>query len=188
MAKWSFQVPTYQPAAVADGANFTAAGYLAIQGGSATQSINVIEVFLGGQSTSSNAMYMQLARDSTAGATITALAASNSNGPLNTATAALAAPQSAFVAATTEPQRSNSTSLARLNFSFNAFGGIVRWVAAPGEEWQILGSTATAGETSLSNFTGGATGTLSSHIIYEPFAIALCAITSVLTLLAGLFC
>jgi hypothetical protein len=169
MAKWSFQVPTYSPAGVSDATLMTNANFMAIQGGAATQSMNVIEIMLGGQSTSSNAMFMQFARDSSVAQTPTALAGPNSNGPLNTATAALAAPQVAFVAATTNPLRSAATSAARLNLSFNAFGGIVRWVAAPGEEWQILGVAVTAGESSLSNYAGGATGALSSHIIYEPF-------------------
>lgn len=169
MAKWSFQNPTWSPAATANAATFAAGNCIGIVGGSATQSINVIEIMLGGQSTASNAMFMMFARDSTLAATPTALAAPVSAGPLNTATAALAAPPVPFSAATTLGQRSNATTVATLNLSFNSFGGIVRWVAAPGEEWQIYGTGTTTGESSLSNYTGGATGTLSSHIIFEPF-------------------
>jgi hypothetical protein len=170
MAKWSFQVPTWTPANTADGTAIANNSYMAIQGGSATQSILVIELMIGGQSTSSNALYMQFARDSTLASAPSAIAAPVSNGPMNTATAPLAAAQTVYVAATTGPQRSNSTSLARLNLSFNAFGGIVRWVAAPGEEWQILGNAATAGESTLSNYAGGANGAaISAHIVYEPY-------------------
>lgn len=169
MAKRIFQAPNYTPTATADATNFGAGTFQALQGGSSTQQINVIEIMIGGLAGSSSPTIMQFARDSTVGASITALAAPNSDGPTNPATAALSAPPAAFVAATTEPQRSNSTSLARLNFSLNAFGGIIRWVAAPGEEWGILGNTASNGESSLSAFTGGTVGAISSHIVYEPF-------------------
>jgi ABC-type molybdenum transport system ATPase subunit/photorepair protein PhrA len=50
----------------------------------------------------------------------------------------------------------------------NAFGGIKRWVAAPGAEWWILGNAASGGESLLSAFTGGTVGAISSHIEYEP--------------------
>ena len=53
--------------------------------------------------------------------------------------------------------------------SFNAFGGLIRWVYAPGEEVGLLGSAATAGEISLSAFTGGTPGLVGSHMIIEPF-------------------
>ncbi len=67
--------------------------------------------------------------------------------------------------ATTDPQRSSTLKL--LNIGFNAFGGIYRWVAAPGEEISIVGNTASLGEVSLSAFTGGTPGAMGSHIIYE---------------------
>jgi hypothetical protein len=56
-----------------------------------------------------------------------------------------------------------------LNLSFNAFGGIVRWVAAPGQEIGMLGNTASLGEISLSAYTGGTPGLMGSHFILEPF-------------------
>ena len=87
---------------------------------------------------------------------------------LDAATAALAAPPSTFnKAATNKPQRS-ATLGGLLNLSFNAFGGIVRWVAAPGEEISMVGNTASLGEVSLSAFTGGTAGLLGAHMIYEP--------------------
>lgn len=167
MAKFSFQVGTWTPTAVADAANFTDGGYVALIGGSSTQLTRILEVYMGGQATSSSPCIMTLARDSTAGATITALASPNSCGPLHPSTAALAAPVVGFVASTTKPQRSNSTSLGRLNLSFNAFGGVVRWVAPPGSEMVMLGNAASLGELSLSAFTGGTPGLMGSHIIFE---------------------
>ena len=162
MAKWSGNVPTWTPVAVADTVNFTDAGHMTLQGGSTTQVNKILEVFMGGQATSSAPCIMLLARDSTVGATLSVgrLAA------LDPATAALAAPPVIFNTATTKPQRSATLSL--LNLSFNAFGGIVRWVAAPGEEIGMLGNTASFGEVSLSAFTGGTPGLMGAHVVFEP--------------------
>jgi hypothetical protein len=162
MARWSANVPTWTPVAVADTANFTDAGHMSIQGGTSTQRSNILEVFMGGQATASAPSIMLLARDSTVGATLSVgrLAA------LDPATAALGTNPVVFNTATTKPQRSATLSL--LNLSFNAFGGLVRWVAAAGEEIGMLGNTASFGEISLSAFTGGTPGLMGSHIIFEP--------------------
>lgn len=165
MAKRSFKVATWTPVAVADAANFTDNGYMALQGGSATQRTAVSEVYMGGQATVSSPTIMILGLDSTVGATLTALGTGQSDSGLDPATAALAAPVVPFTATTTKPQRSATKSL--LNLSFNAFGGIVRWVAYPGEEVWMLGTAVNAGEMSLSCYTGGTPGLLGSHIVYE---------------------
>jgi hypothetical protein len=163
MARWSFQYRTWTPTAVADTANFTAP-FMAMQGGSGTQRMNLWEVFMGGQAGASSPSIMVVARDSTVGATLT------NNGTfvaLDPATAALAAAPAPFSTSTTLPQRSSTLYL--LNLSFNAFGGIVRWVYAPGEEVGMLGNTASNGELSLTAFTGGTPGLMGSHMIFEPF-------------------
>lgn len=168
MARWSILNKNFTPVAVADAAAFTDNGYLALQGGSGTQRSNILEVMMGGQATSSAPTLMELARDSTVAATAIT-AGTNGRGPvaLDPASAALAAPPLAVGASTTKPQRSATLSL--LELAFNAFGGIVRWVAAPGEEIGVLGNTASLGEVSLSAFTGGTPGAMSAHIVFEPF-------------------
>ena len=168
MAKRIFQVPTFTPTAQADAAALTSGTYMALKGGSGTQKINVIEIMASGQAGSSSPTLLQFARASTIETTPTALSAPASDGPMDPATAALAAPPVAFTAAATGPQRSASTSDARLNVQVNAFGGILRWVSAPGEEWGILGNTAQFGESILSAFTGGTVGAIGAHIVYEP--------------------
>jgi hypothetical protein len=65
MARRSFKSSTWTPVAVADTANFTANGYMAIQGGSATQRIDIWEVFMGGQAASAAPSIMLVSRDST---------------------------------------------------------------------------------------------------------------------------
>lgn len=168
MANYAFTVGTFTPVAVADAANFTDAGYMGLMGGSTTQRVKIKEIYMGGQAGASSPTIMLLARDSTVQATPTALATPNSAGPVDPSVAALAAPAVAFVASTTKPQRSNSTTLMKINFSFNAFGGLVRKEWAPGEEPQILGNTASLGEMSLSAFTGGTPGLMGASITYEP--------------------
>lgn len=165
MARWTGGLNNFTPVAVADTTSFTNSGYLALQGGSSTQRINVLEVYMGGLASSSAPAQMIFARDSTVGAT----SLTGAIGPvsLDGASAALAAPPVVFTSSTTKPQRSATLQL--LMLGFNAFGGIVRWVAAPGEELGLLGNTASLGEMSLSSASTGTPGLMNSHFIFEPF-------------------
>lgn len=167
MAKRIVSVTTITPTATADTTNLVDATYpFLLQGGTTTQRANIYEIYLGGQAGSSTPTFMILSRDTT-------IAVTNSNGtgqtdaPLDASTAALAAPALVGNTNTTKPQRSATAHL--LNLSFNAFGGIVRWVAAPGEEISVIGNTQPLGEVSLSAFTGGTAGAMGAHMIYEPF-------------------
>jgi len=167
MAKRIVSITTQTPTATADTTNLVDATFpFLIQGGTSTQRSNILEVYLGGQAGASSPTFMLLSRDST-------IAVTNSNGTgqtdasLDASTAALAAAALTGNTNTTKPQRSSTLHL--LNLSFNAFGGIVRWVAAPGEEISVIGNTASLGEISLSAFTGGTAGLLGAHMIYESF-------------------
>lgn len=167
MANWTFKVSTFTPVVVADATNFTDAGHLSLQGGSSTQRIKIKEIYMGGQEPStSSPCIMLLSRDSTVGATLTSLSTGNSNSAQDPATAALAAPTVGFVASTTKPQRSATLSLA--NLSFNALGGIVRYRLPIGDEFIVLGNTASFGEVSLSAYTGSTVAPMGAHIMYEP--------------------
>jgi len=167
MAKWSESWSNWTPVAVLDTVNYTDLGYLGLMGGSTTQRIDIYEVEISGQAAASAPTAMVLARDSIVQATPTAFtAAGQSNGPLDPATAALAAPQVTFAASTTKPQR--AATLAKLQLGLNAFGGIIRWNASPGSEFKLLGNAANAGEAALGLYAGTA-GLLSSHILYETF-------------------
>jgi hypothetical protein len=169
MARRSFSAASYTPTATADTATTLANGtYQAIGASGATSRLNIKEIWIGGQATASAVNIMQFARDHVLGATLTALAAPNSDGPLDTATAALAAVPLTYVAATTPPQRSILTTAPRLSLSMNAWGGAAVWHAGPGEEWGITGVTVDVSESSLSAYTGGNVGLIGSHIIYEP--------------------
>jgi hypothetical protein len=139
---------------------------MGLMGGSTTQRIGISEIYLGGQAGSSAPCIMIVSRDSTVQATPTALSTGESDAALDPATAALAAPPVAFTASTTKPQR--SATLGLLNLSFNANGGVIRWVAPDRDSYLwLLGNTASFGEISLSAYTGGTPGLMGAHIIHE---------------------
>jgi len=165
MAKRSLACRTYTPTAVADTAAITAdVNGGIIQGGAATQRNKISEIMLGGQAGASAPTIMVAGMNSTAATSIVLGIAEDA--PLDSATAALAAPAAVGTGFTIAPQRS-ATLGHILQLSFNAFGGIVRWLAAPGEEIGMVGLAVDTGSFSLSAFTGGTPGLMSSHIIYE---------------------
>lgn len=168
MAKRIFSAVNWTPTATADAAALANGTYQALKGGSAIQILCVLEIMVSGFAGASSPTILQMARSGTIETTPTALSAPNSDGPAHPSTAALAAPPVSLVAAAAGPQRSSATSDARLDMGLNAFGGIKRWVAAPGAEWWILGNVASGGESILSAFSGGTVGAISSHIEYEP--------------------
>jgi hypothetical protein len=168
MAKRTFSHLNWTPGATADGSTL-AAGFMALKGGSGTQKIDILEVMFQGMAGASAPTPLILAYDSTIGVTPTALATPDADGPNDPATAALAAPPVSYVAASTNPTRSNSTSSPKFVVGANAFGGVVRWNASPTQQASLLGNTASLGELSLSCFTGGTPGLIQSHIMYEPY-------------------
>ena len=168
MAKWVFSSWNYTPVATADNATIVAP-YLDIRGGSATQTIDFLEVKLDGLAGASAPTPMSLARVTSIASGIAAVASPAAVGPLHPATAALAAPWTAFTSAATGPSRSNATSDAKLDMGLNSFGGIVRWNAAPTQQWTLLGNTSQFGETVLSCQNAGTPGALNTHIMFEPY-------------------
>jgi hypothetical protein len=175
MAKRIFQATGYLATATSDSATGLANGtFQAIRGATATQKVDILEVLISGLATASNVSVMQLARSGLLGASTSALARPNTDGPEDASTAALLSPVLTYVAVSAgavSPARSSATTDARLNLSINAFGGIIRWNAAPTQQWNMIGNTVPGGETilSASNDGAGASTTVSSHIIYEPY-------------------
>lgn len=167
MAKRSISVSTFTPTATADTMNLVDDTWFAsLQGGTATQFLETSEIMLEGQAGASAPTFMVFGRSSTIAGTLVA-GTELREGPFHHATADLAAPPVFGRSATTQPQRS-ATDGHLLNLSINAFGGIVRWLAAPGEELSTFGSTGVLAEFNLSAFTGGTPGALGGHWVYEP--------------------
>lgn len=167
MARRIVAVTSQTPTATADTTNLANGTYpFVILGGSTTQIIYLHEISISGQAASSSSpTFMILGRDSTIAATIGAT--TTTDAPLDTATAALAAPPITGNTFTTLPQRSASLHL--LNASLNAFGGVYFWRANKVDECiRTYGNAVNTGEVSLSAFTGGTPGAIGSHAIYEP--------------------
>lgn len=169
MARRITSLTTLSPTATADAATTLANNTYPhlIQGGTATQLVNIWEVSLSGQAPSSSSpTFMILSYDSVVGVTAGGRATGNTDTPINPATAALVAPTLTVTSWTTPPQRSATAHLA--NMSVNAFGGVYFWRANRTEEcFTVLGNATPLGEISLSAFTGGTPGLLGSHVIYE---------------------
>ncbi len=166
MSKRIFQVASWTPTAQADGV--LTGAWQALKAGSATDILQIMEIYEGGQAGASSVNAMILARSSTLAITPTALALPNSDAGMNSQAVAISTVPVAFVAAATAPNRSPAVTIARLGLTFNAFGGIVRWVAAPGEEWTSVGvSTTSNSESVLSQQNVGTGGLMGSHFIYE---------------------
>lgn len=170
MSAFSFAVGTITPGAgTADGSSLTASTYMALAGGTTTQLSFVDEVYMGGQAASTAPLIMLLGHNSTVVATPTALSTPNSNGPVHPSAGVLTAPAVGAITGGTQAIRSNSVSLAKKNFTFNAFGGLVRAnYANTQDRFGILGSAASLGELSLSSFTGSTAGAaIGAHVLYE---------------------
>lgn len=159
-AIWQANFSNWTPVAVADATNFTNAGYCALQGGSGTQSTELIAYHLNGLGSASAQNVMVLARDSTVG--VTALTGGTQSAK-NPASAALAAPPVQFNSSTTKPQRSATLYLATP--AFNPLGGVVIVRTPIGEGIMLLGNTASFGEISLSSVSG--VGALSSMFEFQ---------------------
>lgn len=156
------------PTATADATNFVdtagSVGYIgAFVGASAIQKATFYEFYQGGLAATSAPTIMVVARDSTIAATLGTSISTDAQ--MDGSTVALGTPYLVGNVWTTKPQRSSTLHL--LNLSFNAFGGIVRWVAAPGEEIVNVGNAVNTGEISWSAFTGGTPGLMSCHMVYE---------------------
>lgn len=165
MAKRSFSVATATPTATADTVNLANNTHMGVmQGGAATQRNQISEIYLGGQAGASAPTIMVAAMNSTA-ATVIVVGTEGRVAPLDSASADLTAPADVGRSGTVVAQRSATLHL--LQLSFNAFGGIVRWLAAPGEEIGMVGLAVDTGSFSLSAYTGGTPGLMSSHFIYE---------------------
>jgi hypothetical protein len=153
--------------------NVAVTQWIAIKGGSATQIIDCLEFLISGMASSSIPMSIQTAYSSTLGGTpTTPPALPDSDGPMVVNATALASPAVAYTAATTGPTPNSASTLPRLNLGLNVFGGIIRWNAAPTQQWTSVGSAINGGETVLfadSSAGQSGTGALNAHIIYEPY-------------------
>jgi hypothetical protein len=170
VAKRIFQTSNWTPTATPDASTLANATFMGIKGGSTSQYLDFLEFSISGMGGASTPTALTFARSSTLATSPTALATVASDGPMNPFTAALALPPVSFTAAATGGQRSGAQTDAKLQLGINAFGGILRWNAAPGQQFSSYGNavTAPAGESYLSSENYGTAGLIQASIIYEP--------------------
>jgi hypothetical protein len=160
MARYATTFLSKTLANLADATNSTDNNYCGfLQSATASMRLKIDEVYIAGESASSNPCAMVLGRDSTLAAT----PSGNTNAPLDVQTVAPGTVAIYGGASTTKFQRSASLHL--LHPSLNAYGGIARWQARQGEEITVFGTAVNVAEVSLSAVTG--TGVVSGHILYE---------------------
>ena len=158
MSQYTHGAVGWTPVNHADGASALANNsYHAVRSANAADIQRIVEVFVGGEATSSTVNRMALRRLSTNATTPT----NQTPAPLNYASAASNA--QGYVAAATGPTIASTAHL--LNLAFNAFGGLIRWVAAPGEEIYFGTATAPNAEINLDSISG--TGLVSTDIKFE---------------------
>ena len=118
----------------------------------------VIEVSWGGEVTTSTAMRTRIARDSAVGTgarTAGSVQKVNQHSPTN----------SAFFSTTYATLQPTIVAGSLFGTSWNAHGGVVRWLAAPGEEFDIY--DAAAANASLECRADVGTATSSYGVIWE---------------------
>lgn len=173
MSRRLFTVPSFTPTAIADTTALTNGAHMSLEAGSATTALMVTEIFIQGLGTSNtNINNNVFARNSTNATTPTALAAPAADGPMpgGLASALTTVPVS-YTAASTPPQRSALTTVAKLMLSINALGGIARWKPADlSEAWWIMGQTVNIAGSSLSASTAAGTTSAAqaASLMYEP--------------------
>lgn len=164
MPMYTSAYPNLTPVAAAQGSTLlTSNGYLGVRTTAATNAIRLVEVFIGGEATSSTVNRMALRRHSSNSATPAAGAGQVNTTPSPISPWSVASTHATFGAATTNPTTANLNALHVM--SFNPFGGVIRWVAAPGEEVWVATNTANNSEVSVTSMSG--TGLVSVSVIAE---------------------
>lgn len=157
MAFYAASASGWTPVAHADGASALANNSYHAVRTTASSTSRIMDIQIGGESAAANVNRMALRRASTNAGTPTNIAPGLLN-PLSAADVT-----QTYVAATTGPTIASTQHLGE--FALNTFGGIVRHVAAPGEELYITASTAPNGELVLDSISG--TGVVSTNIKWE---------------------
>ena len=112
----------------------------------------VIEIGWGGEATTSTAMRTRFTGATTAGTAITGTVDVQKRSPATDPTQA-----ATLGVSSTSPTYGAGSMLPIM--SWNAHGGIMRWIAAQGEEFVLIQAVTTGKQAALRNEVGAATGT-----------------------------
>jgi len=174
MAKYSAQFSSVPMAVTALGSAISTTGtnaFMALIGGVATGGLKVSEIYIGGEAASSSQVAsMAFSRATQLASTLTAGLATI------ILTDIFAAPPSSPPLVGTQwvtTQAPIASANALLHLSYNAYGGIVRWVSSPDQNITAFGNAvytngtqAAGGELILTQIAGTAS-TMSGHILFE---------------------
>jgi hypothetical protein len=173
MAKYSSQFSSVTMAVSPLGSAVTSAtgvnGFMGLLNASSTGLAKISEVYMGGEAASaSQVASMALTRATTLANTATAGLATSILTDA-TATAPASTPLAFTQWVTTAAPVGSANAL--LHLSYNAYGGIVRWVSSPDQNITLFGTAAfttqgTGGEVLLTQIAGTASA-MSGHILYE---------------------
>jgi hypothetical protein len=170
MAKVASQFSSVPMTITTIGSAASTGGFMALLG-TALSVAKISEIYMGGEAgTSSQVAGMVLGR-------VTTLAATPAVGNATTiftditAVAPTISSTAGFTAAATGPIVASGAQI--LHLSYNAYGGIVRWVSSPDQQITMYGAAAyvvgtqgTGGSLALIQVAGTAS-TMSGHILYE---------------------
>ena len=174
MAKYSAQFSSVPFAVTALGSAISTTAtnsFMGLIGGVATGGLKVSEIFIGGEAaTSSQVASMAFSRATQVATTLTAGLATI------ILTDIFAAPPTTGPSVGTQWVTTNApiaSANALLHLSYNAYGGIVRWVSSPDQNITAFGTGAysngtqgVGGELILTQIAGTAS-TMSGHILFE---------------------
>lgn len=160
MAQYSLSFSGVTPEVI-DGSDF-AEPIKAVQCGAAS-GVKLVEVYFGGEAGSSTVNRLVVNRPTVAGTYSTTQVAAALN-PFSAAATGWTGYGQVSGRATASPKPTHATT-DLLDLAFNAYGGVVRWVAPPGSEILALG-TGVAGELAILSSRSG-TGVVSGHILLE---------------------
>jgi hypothetical protein len=160
MAQYSLSFSGVTPEVI-DGGNL-AEPVKAVQCGAAS-GVKLVEIYFGGEAGSSTVNRLVVNRPTVAGTYSTAQTAAALN-PFSAAASGWSSYGQISGRATAAPKPTHATT-DLLDLAFNAYGGVVRWVAPPGSEILALG-TGVAGELCILSSRSG-TGIVSGHVILE---------------------
>lgn len=123
----------------------------------------ITEIAFGGEATASAVNRYAVRRSTTNGVTPVAQTAAKGTPMSQAAYTSGAVKVGATQAFTTQPVTAAVPGL--WTYSMNAFGGVIRWVAAPGQEIYIIG--ATAGNNEVSSESSSGTSAISHQLVFE---------------------
>ena len=172
MAKYSNSFGQVTMAVTALGTAPATAGLYYLVGGASAFQTKVSEVYLGGEAASASTVAaMAFGRVSTAANTVTGPIASVLTDIMSSGSLATTFPIGYTTWTTTGPSMAVTGVLLRL--SYNAYGGIVRWVSSPDQQITMTGTAAFTSPTQgvggqlMLQQTAGTAALMSGHVLFE---------------------